>query len=99
MVEGFFRFCHAKSLFNVQLGGLRMDVKDKKEMEVWKNYIEPLTEARKAHYRLLIKETLHDRANWREAHLPVLNNAMWLDFYHGHMYWKMSNQYVDQEID
>ncbi len=41
MVEGFFRFCHAKSLFNVQLGGMRMDVKDKKEMEVWKNYIEP----------------------------------------------------------
>ena len=99
MVEGFFRFCHAKSLFNVQLGGMRMDLKDKKEMEVWKNYIEPVTEARKAHYRLLIKETLHDRANWREAHLPVLNNAMWLDFYHGHTYWKMSNQHVDQEID
>lgn len=99
MVEGFFRFCNAKSLFNVQLGGLRMDVRDKKEMDVWRQYVEPVAQARKAHYRLLIKETLHDRANWREAHLPVLNNASWLDFYHGHMYWRISKQHVEREIE
>jgi hypothetical protein len=33
MVEGFFRYCHAKSLFNVQLGGMRMDVADRAEMQ------------------------------------------------------------------
>jgi hypothetical protein len=44
----------------VQLGGLRMDVGDRKEMEAWRQYVEPVAQARKAHYRLLIKETLHD---------------------------------------
>ena len=99
MVEGFFRYCHAKSLFNVQLGGMRMDVADKLEMHAWRQYVEPVAQARKAHYRLLLKETLHDRAHWREAHLPVLNSASWLDFYHGHMYWRVSKKQVEQEIE
>jgi len=99
MVEAFFRFCDVKSLFNVQLGGLRMDVRDQQEMRAWQEYVDPLTQARKANYRLLIKETLHDRAKWREAHLPVLNSASWLDFYHGHMYWRVSLKTLWGEIE
>jgi hypothetical protein len=67
MLEGFFRFCNDKSLFNVQLGGIRMDVKDKVEMDVWNKYIQHVIEDRKSHYRLLIKETLHDCSNWPRA--------------------------------
>ena len=67
MLEGFFRFCNAKSLFNVQLGCMRMDVKDKVEMDVWNKYIQHVIEDRKSHYRLLIKETLHDCSNWPRA--------------------------------
>jgi hypothetical protein len=67
MLEGFFRLCNDKSLFNVQLGGIRMDVKDKVEMDVWNKYIQHVIEDRKSHYRLLIKETLHDCSNWPRA--------------------------------
>jgi len=95
MVEGFFRFCNTRKLYNVQLGGMRMDVRDKAEMAEWKSYISCVTEARKAHYRLIFKETLHDRSHWREAHLPSLTS---LDFFHGQMYWKISHRSMDKQI-
>ena len=98
MLEGLFRFCDAQKLRNVNIGGFRMDVRDKKEMKVWRDYIEPLKAARSAHYRMIVKETLHDRSNWREALLPVSESAKWMDFYHGQTYWRVSNQQVDQEI-
>ncbi|MFN9898667.1 MAG: hypothetical protein ACK55Z_07720, partial [bacterium] len=65
---------------------------------VWNKYIQHVIEARKSHYRLLIRETLHDRANWREAHLPVLNNSTGLDFYHVQTYWQISYAHIEQEI-
>jgi hypothetical protein len=98
MVEGFFRFCNTCKLYNVQLGGMRMDVRNMSEMNEWKQYIACVTDARKAHYRLMFKESLHDRSHWREAHLPVLGSST-LDFFHGQMYWKISMRSVDAEIE
>lgn len=97
MIEGFFRFCHTRKLYNVQLGGMRMDVRDRAEMQEWKHYISCVTDARKEHYRRIFKETLHDRSHWREAHLPVPGRHL-LDFFHGQMYWKIRNRSVDEEI-
>ena len=31
--------------------------------------------------------------------MPVAESAKWLDFYHGHMYWRVSNEQLDKEID
>ena len=36
MLEGLFRFCDARKLVNVSIGGFRMDVRNQKEMKVWK---------------------------------------------------------------
>lgn len=99
MLEGLFRFCDARKLVNVSIGGFRMDVRNKKEMKVWKDYIEPLKSARGAHYRMVIKETLHDRTNKHEALLPVAESAKWMDFYHGQTYWRVRHEQVDKEID
>ena len=98
MLEGLFRFCDTQKLRNVNIGGFRMDVRNKAEMKIWKDYVGPLVTARAAHYRMVIKETLHDRFHQREAQLPVPENPKWTDFYHGHMYWKVKIAHVEKEI-
>ena len=97
MIEGFFRFCSSKGLYNVQLGGMRMDVQDKAEMDEWRHYISCVTQARKQHYSRMLKPTLHDRSHWREAHLPVEEQTS-PDFFHGHMYWKVNLRSFEDEI-
>lgn len=98
MLEGLFKYCNWQRLRNVNIGGLCMDVKDRAEMQACRGYVEPLTEARRAHYHVMVRETLHDSAHMREEHLPVEDHDMWLDFYHGQTYWRVGVEDVSAEV-
>ncbi|NBX17962.1 MAG: hypothetical protein EBR09_11410, partial [Proteobacteria bacterium] len=81
MVEGFFRYCDTQRIRNVNLGGLRMDVANYAEMQIWKRYIDNVVDARRTHFQMLTDLALQDRANGRESRLPVESWA--LDYYPG----------------
>lgn len=97
MLQGIFKFCEAQDLRNINVGGFRMDVRNKAEMSVWNRYMKTVTNARRKHYEITTREVLHDRSNLKDAHLPVED---WkLDFVHGAIYWKTAVRDVLTEMD
>jgi hypothetical protein len=40
MVESFFRYCDTQRIRNVNLGGIRMNVANWQEMQLWKRYVD-----------------------------------------------------------
>ena len=96
MVEGFFRYCDTQKIRNVNLGGLRIDVANWQEMQLWKRYVDTVVDSRRTHFQMLTDLALQDRANNRDSHLPV---DVWaLDYFHGVNYRKVPLAQLQDEV-
>lgn len=96
MVEGFFRYCDTQRIRNVNLGGLRIDVANYAEMQLWKRYVDNVVDARRTHFQMLTDLALQDRANGRESRLPVESWA--LDYYPGVNFRKVARAQLLEEM-
>lgn len=96
MVEGFFRYCDTQKIRNVNLGGLRIDVANWQEMQLWKRYVDTVVDSRRTHFQMLTDLALQDRANNRDSRLPV---DVWaLDYFHGVNYRKVPLAQLQDEV-
>lgn len=97
MVEGFFRYCDTQRIRNVNLGGMRMDVANWAEMQLWKRYVDNVVDARRTHFQMLTDLALQDRANGRESRLPVESWA--LDYFPGVNFRKVARAQLLRELE
>jgi len=97
MVEGFFRYCDTQKIRNVNLGGLRIDVANWQEMQLWKRYVDTVVDSRRTHFQMLTDLALQDRANNRDSRLPVETWA--LDYFHGVNYRKVPLAQLQHEVE
>lgn len=60
--QAVFNFAESRHIFGVHLGGMRMNVHDEEERQVWREYRNGVVEARAAHYRKVLQRVNLDLA-------------------------------------
>jgi hypothetical protein len=88
-----FRHAAAHGVRDVHFGGMRMDVENREEMELWREYEEGVARARLQHYSLVLEGVTHalKPGGWRKYNEPP-ETCFPLDVYDGVNY-----RYVTQE--
>ena len=94
-----FKFAHAEKIYNVHLGGMRIDVNDRDEMKRYTQYLEGVERARCVHHAMVYESVRQDLAHRgiNAAHLPL--TTYHLQFYQGMHYQYMYADYLDEQIE
>ena len=94
-----FKFASAEKIYNVHLGGMRMDVRNREEMNRYNQYLQGVERARCAHHTMVYESVRQDLAprGINGAHLPL--DTYHLQFYQGLHYRFLYAEYLDAQIE